>query len=278
MPFTPAHAAAAFPFRRTRLVWSALIIGTMAPDFEYFLRLTLEGRHGHSLSGVFLLTLPLALVTLWLFHEFVKGPLVELMPDGLERRLAGYRGKFRFGGARRFALLVASILVGVLTHLAWDSFTHVKGWAVLHWQILQKQTHVPVLGAEPVYKLLQYVSTIVGLAILLVWLIAWYRTAGHTGDVSSSRLTTSGKAWPVRRIVTLAAIVVSAVAASLVRAMVGSEATAEPLENLRGVAHFLIPIVVMTVGLVWWQLVALGIWRSRGRGDRKTSPPFDVQN
>ncbi|MFY9676569.1 MAG: DUF4184 family protein [Terriglobales bacterium] len=72
MPFTPAHIAAAYPFRRTRFVWSALIVGTMAPDFEYFLRMALEARHGHSFPGVFLLTLPLALVTLWLFHKFVK--------------------------------------------------------------------------------------------------------------------------------------------------------------------------------------------------------------
>ena len=39
MPFTLSHAAAALPFRRTRLIKSALVIGCFAPDFEYFIPL-----------------------------------------------------------------------------------------------------------------------------------------------------------------------------------------------------------------------------------------------
>ena len=46
MPFTPAHVAAALPFRRTRLIWSALIVGTIAPDLEYYVRLNADGRSG----------------------------------------------------------------------------------------------------------------------------------------------------------------------------------------------------------------------------------------
>lgn len=278
MPFTPAHVAAAFPFRRTRLVWSALIVGTMAPDFEHFLRLTPEGRHGHSLPGVLWLTLPLALVTLWLFHKFVKWPFIELMPLELERRLLPYCGKFRFGGPTRFALIISSILVGIATHLTWDSFTHSRGWTVVHWPALQQGVRVPLLGAEPVYKLLQYITAIIGLAILLIWLVAWHRTAGQTESAASSSHTTSRNGWPMKRVGIVAAIVGSALAASLVRVLVGSEATMQPPEDVRGIAHLVIPIVVMTVGLIWWQLVALGIFRSRTRGDRAISSWPDVQN
>jgi hypothetical protein len=35
VPFTLAHGAAALPFRRFHLVFSALLVGTFAPDFEY---------------------------------------------------------------------------------------------------------------------------------------------------------------------------------------------------------------------------------------------------
>ncbi|MGH9648502.1 MAG: DUF4184 family protein [Bryobacteraceae bacterium] len=261
MPFTPAHAAAAFPFRRTRLVWSALIVGTMAPDFEYFLRLTPEGRHGHSLPGVFFLTLPLALATLWLFHRFVKAPFVELMPDGLERRLAAKCGEFRFGGATRFTLIVASILVGVLTHLVWDSFTHPNGWGVLNLRALQHQVRLPLIAAAPLYKLLQHISTLIGLAVLFMWLVAWYRTA----DVNTVPPPRTESAWPTRKIVTWVVIAAITLVASLARTL----ATAGIPHNLRAVPHFLVPIVVMAVGLMWWQFVALGIWHSWRRRDAK---------
>jgi hypothetical protein len=257
MPFTPSHVAAAFPFRRSRLVWSALIVGTMAPDFEYFLRLAPEGRHGHSLPGVFFLTLPLAIVTLWLFHKFVKVPFVELMPACLERRLIPYTMKFRFGGATRFAMIVASILVGVLTHLVWDSFTHPNGRAVLQWPLLRRHVHMPFFGGAPVYKLLQYASTIFGLAFLLVWLAAWYLSA----DVSSLPPARES-AWPTRKIMTLVAII----AVAGIGAFIAALANAGMPQNLRAVPHFLVPFVVAAIALLWWELVLLGILRSRRLG------------
>ena len=46
MAFTVSHAVIALPFRRSRrLVFSALVVGSMAPDFEYYLRLTFTGTH-----------------------------------------------------------------------------------------------------------------------------------------------------------------------------------------------------------------------------------------
>ena len=39
MPLTIAHPAAVLPFRHSRLPISALVIGSLAPDFEYFLHL-----------------------------------------------------------------------------------------------------------------------------------------------------------------------------------------------------------------------------------------------
>lgn len=257
MPFTPSHVAAAFPFRRSRLVWSALIVGSMAPDFEYFLRLAPEGRHGHSLPGVFLLTLPLAIATLWLFHKFVKVPLVELMPEALERRLIPYTGEFRFGGVKRFALIVTSILVGVLTHLVWDSFTHPNGQAVLHWPALRQRVHLPILGDAPVYKALQYASTIFGLAFLLVWLMAWYRSA-DIGSLPPAR----ENARPTRKIAILAAIT----GVATIGAFIATVANTGIPQNLRAVPHFLVPLVVAAIALLWWELVLLGIARSKRLG------------
>jgi Domain of unknown function (DUF4184) len=67
VPFTLAHGAAALPFRRLHLVFSGLLVGAFAPDFEYFLRCSPDDGFGHTLLGTFVLTLPLALLVLWLF-------------------------------------------------------------------------------------------------------------------------------------------------------------------------------------------------------------------
>src|ERR1700689_2153944 len=163
MPFTPAHVVAVLPFRRSRLVWSALVVGAIAPDLEYFLRMSPQGRYGHSLTGLFLFTMPLGLLTLWLFHAYVKAPFVELMPYELERRLAPCVGEFRFGGASRFVLIVASLLLGIGTHLVWDSFTHGNTWPTRHWHALSHPVHVPHIGVVALYKVLQHASTVVGL-------------------------------------------------------------------------------------------------------------------
>src|SRR5690242_6024991 len=85
MPFTISHAAAASPFRRTRLVLSALIVGTMAPDFEYFMHGRIIGRLSHNLQGAFEFCLPASLIVLAVFHWILKRPVVALLPNSVQR-------------------------------------------------------------------------------------------------------------------------------------------------------------------------------------------------
>ena len=158
MPFTFVHTAAALPLRGKRLVPSALIVGTMAPDFEYFLRFSPGGGFGHTFAGAFLLSLPLALLVLWIFHAIVKAPLIRLFPEGIRMRLGAQMGRFSFGGMKRFLLIVISLLIGIATHIVWDSFTHQYTWLSDHWPLLRQTVHLPVLGWLPLYKILQYIS------------------------------------------------------------------------------------------------------------------------
>jgi hypothetical protein len=257
MPFTPAHIVAVLPFRRTRMVWSALVVGAVAPDLEYFLRMSPQGRYGHSLAGLFLFTLPLGLLTLWLFHAFVKAPFVELMPDSLARKLAIRGGKFRFGGASRFAMILVSLLVGICTHLIWDSFTHGNTWTTRNLHVLGRQVHLGSIGFVPFYKVLQHLSTVVGLAILLVWLAIWYRTAAGC-EVSREFEPQPPDAWPPRRILTLAAIAAIAVLGALFRALSSIGISS----NHSTLALFVGDFAATMIALLWWEFVALGIWRS----------------
>ena len=54
MPFTLSHAAASLPFRRLKPVWPALVIGTFAPDLQYFILISDEDRSGHHFPDVLL--------------------------------------------------------------------------------------------------------------------------------------------------------------------------------------------------------------------------------
>lgn len=176
MPFTLSHAAAAWPFRRTRLEFSALVTGCFAPDFAYFMFLRPHGHYGHTLPGIFVFDLPVSLVVLGLFHAFVKWPSTMFLPRPVRSRMNTCDEAFTFWPPSRLANIVLSILIGTCTHIAWDSFTHNSFWPYKHLSILRKIVQVPVLGNVGVYQLLQYGSTLFGLVFLAIWILHWYRT------------------------------------------------------------------------------------------------------
>ena len=174
MPFTLSHAAAALPFRRFKPVWPALVIGTFAPDLQYFIWISDEDRSGHHFPAVVFFTLPLALVVLWLFEWVVKGPAIELLPSGVQRRLQDKVEPLSFRGWKRFVSIILWTAVGIFTHLAWDQFTHSHTRAATIWDVLNTQVSVPFLQPIALTKALQYLSTILGLLALAAWLAAWY--------------------------------------------------------------------------------------------------------
>ncbi len=247
MPFTPAHAAAALPFRRSRLVPSALVIGTFAPDFEYLLRLAPRGRFGHTPLGALVLTLPIALLALWTFHSFVKQPATMLLPEALRRRLPDASNKFRFGGPARFFLIVTSTLVGIATHLLWDSFTHSNTWPYRHWMILRQTFTLPLIGEMPLYKILQHSSTAVGMGMVVVWLLFWYRATPPSTVLTESLPLT-------RKAIIIALMATITLVGAVVRGIGG---TTPGNFSFR---HFVARAVVTVLAVTWWQLLAYGLF------------------
>lgn len=249
MPFTPAHGAAVLPFWRVGLLPSALLVGSFAPDYEYFIRLGPNGRFGHAFPDVFFLTLPLALVVLWLFHTFVKLPVIQLLPEGFRVRLGDQLNGFRFGGLGRFALIVTSLLVGIATHLLWDAFTHPNTWPYRLWPAMRHSLALPFFGPVPYYKLLQHGSTFAGLGILAAWVLLWYRRTEPSGQVAP--------ASPRRSTVIFAGMGV-AITGAAIRAALG---VGMPT-NLWDARWFIIRFGITAMALAWWQLVAYGIFSS----------------
>jgi hypothetical protein len=173
MPFTFAHPAIILPFSRLQsfhVSLSALVIGSMTPDFEYFVRLKLYGRYGHSWPGVFILDLPLALVLFFLLHAVVKKPVIDHLPLYFRRRFQSLRDfDFISYTKKHFAMLMLCLLAGILSHLAWDSFTHANSIPTKTFSLLR--IHVFSGSLEmPVFRVLQHVSTAVGLTVIGVFI------------------------------------------------------------------------------------------------------------
>jgi len=253
VPFTLAHGAAALPFRRLNLVPSGLLVGTFAPDFEYFLRLAPDDSFGHTLLGTFVLTLPLALFVLWLFHTFVKLPLARLLPEVIQRRLINHVKEFRFHGMARFSLIVVSILLGIATHLAWDSFTHSNTWLYHHWHVLGRTLNVPTLGLVPFYKVLQHGSTIIGISILSIWLVVRYRTSTPSCQMLRGAVSST------RKVVVFTVVAIVALMGGTIRAVAKVGIPSSRLSNNRFVGL----LIVTATALAWWELVVYGVFSSR---------------
>src|SRR5215469_5858432 len=123
MPFTLAHPAAVLPLRRVRLLRTApLIVGALIPDLPYYLPAshTFEGSLTSDLLFGYL-----ALGSIFLLRQ----PLTALL--SARARLLCLNALAPFNRRwREWALAAAAIVLGVWTHLLWDSFTHLDGWFV----------------------------------------------------------------------------------------------------------------------------------------------------
>ena len=186
MPFTPAHAVVALPFVRTPLVPAAIAIGAMTPDIPLFFRTwpplrphaqldrRRHDRPRHSRSRC-----------------CSSGGSCSGPPSSRSRRAGsrcgGHGSGSRSGGvgggasgeagARPGAggvvagvLLVASMLIGAVTHVVWDAFTHTDRWGTHLLPFLDERTG-PFFNAD----IAHWISSIIGLGIIATWGLRWLR-------------------------------------------------------------------------------------------------------
>jgi hypothetical protein len=180
MPFNFAHPAAAVPLARPLGrygVLSALIIGSMTPDFAFLLPIGVMRAESHSLGGLFWYCLPIGIVFYAVFHLVVKQPIIHLLPPFMFARLEAFGTNDWLKRKNTFIPVVVSLLFGALTHLVWDSFTHRDSWAAQHFDILR--THLYTGGGFWVYlySALQWFSSFLGLALLAWWGWRWLHRA-----------------------------------------------------------------------------------------------------
>lgn len=169
MPFTLAHPAAVLPLPRALgryCVFSALVVGSIAPDLPYFFGDPFKRSTTHSLASVLWFSLPAGWLTYLVWEHAVRSAVVTLLPDPLRARL---RGAPQVGEIVPVSLC---IVLGALTHIAWDALTH------------ETDSLEGVLGLGDLaiggvsilsYAVLQALSTLGGLALIGLSIRSWLR-------------------------------------------------------------------------------------------------------
>lgn len=181
MPFTLAHPAAVMPLMRRPLVGAALVCGSIAPDIPYYVRATplevtaqswyepfTNATTSHSLAGLIGVALPLGLVV-YLMVLAAGPPLRWLL-----RGRGGVDGAGSCDtvsddpaassrGLERWAWVPVSLLIGTLTHLAWDSVTSSDGVLAERLDVLERT----VIADLTWIRLMQHASTVIGLAVIV---------------------------------------------------------------------------------------------------------------
>jgi membrane-bound metal-dependent hydrolase YbcI (DUF457 family) len=107
---------------------------------------------------------------LWLiFHQIIKVPLIKNLPLYFKSRLMTLK-KFEVITHMKsnFHYILIGLLIGIFSHIVWDSFTHAKEVFVLRWEWLSQPLFAdfPTL---PAFRILQHGSTLIGSVV-----IAWY--------------------------------------------------------------------------------------------------------
>lgn len=175
MPFTFSHPAFILPFVKlnsNRVSASGLIMGSMAPDFEYFIHMQMYREHGHTMAGAFYFNLPLTLVCCILFHRFVRDELIQNLPKMVRNKFLPFVGMNWLLWLRmNWVTFFYCSLFGIFSHYFIDAFTHSNGYFVQFIPYLQGETDF--LGRTlPTTDFWQMMTTILGaLAIGLALIV-----------------------------------------------------------------------------------------------------------
>ncbi len=159
-----SHIAAVLPLRRVRgtsLPLAALAIGSMSPDAVYFVPgLRPAGVLTHQWWATVTIDVAIALVG-WMLWRSISSQLHDFSPTWL-------RARWRPAGWNDHAAwtVVVGAAVGAVTHVIWDSFTHAGRWGSTHLGFLAASYPTPFGGSWPGYHWAQYVSGMLGLAVI----------------------------------------------------------------------------------------------------------------
>jgi hypothetical protein len=197
MPFTLSHPAAVLPFARLLARWhllSAVVIGSMVPDFGRFLPWQPARFETHSADALLTFCLPVGLATYWMFQWLIKWPLIELFPPGAYARWRDFTTPASVESLKDWALAACGVLFGAVTHLVWDAFTHEGARGVRMFPTLEDPA-VEVGGHRLAgAHLLQDANSVAGLVVVIA-ILAYGLRRGRPGDAAAVRRLARSERW-----------------------------------------------------------------------------------
>lgn len=208
MPFTLSHAMFAVPLKYIKPKYfstTGLILGSMSPDLEYFVKLEPYRSIGHSLLGLFLQAIPLSMIIAYLIHHVIKVPLSLHITSryDLNTRFYHFLQLESLRSMRSWIVLIVSIIIGFATHVFIDGFTHAHGHFVKQIPVLNDV----LLMNIPTYKALQYGFSMLGM-LFLCCVLAFYLYRSNTLSTVGIKVTKQQK-YKFWLIVILTAILVT---------------------------------------------------------------------
>ncbi len=179
MPFTLSHTVAAIPLKKQLGQYgclSALFIGAMVPDFVYMFPQDFVRYHGltsHSFIGLFKVCLPIGVIFFYLYHLLMAPVIVAVFPESLKRKLPRHLSLGQCPPLNNGHAIIISLLIGSVTHIVWDAFTHER--AIPQYIELLRTPLATIDNWEIMpFRVIQHLSTVLGLMLLLWWIWRWY--------------------------------------------------------------------------------------------------------
>lgn len=174
MPWTFAHPAVVLALHRVspkHFSFTALVVGSIAPDFGYYIGRFDVATFAHTLLGIFFVCIPTGLVSMAII-SLLGSRICFLLPQPHRGAISTYPSIHIFKSFPS-AFLILALVLGAMTHVVWDGFTHPGGWVVIRVPFLWQPISIMGMVSIPLYKLLQHLSSLLGVVILVSTYIAW---------------------------------------------------------------------------------------------------------
>jgi hypothetical protein len=162
-----------------------MVMGSLSPDAGYLFGQSGFEEISHSLLGGLCFGLVVGLAMLFCFYRI--GPFViQFSPRRARKTLLAIWQQ----PPSSILILGVSVLIGTVTHLLLDAFTHARGWFVLHLPLLQAAILTINSHQVRVCHFLWYLASFVGIAWLAIAFQNWRQIAvpGTAQSSLSSRI------------------------------------------------------------------------------------------
>jgi hypothetical protein len=270
VPFTPSHAVVALPFVRTPLPFGAVAVGSMAPDVPLFFPVGVTYEQTHGFPSLLLFSVPVAVLLYLVWRVLLRPAARALLPTWIGSRLPtswearGHRYGPEAGHgpgtgvdtgsgpglARTAPWALVALVLGVLTHVFWDAFTHPDRFGSTLIPALAEQWG-PLVGTQWA----QYVSSAGGLIVLGIAAARYLRRTPPTTTPGTAALVSAARIRLVFWASLAAALVAGVVIVAATRGLPTDVHTAKSFTFFAGTLAGALVLVATAVAAVAVQLI-----------------------